>query len=349
MNPVFLSIAARLVPLAAASVLLPQAALAQCATISIGAVCAPIVSNVQGSATAIDVHWLPAGGIPPQRVSLMQGGTAAKGFVDGSSLASAAQTSSLGQYASYDLHVGVAPNTSYQGTLHVLGFWGNQSLASAAFGASTASGPTMGGAPSITASGYANGLFSLSWTASQSYAYFNVRWSSGSTVAPNANQQEVGSGSAGSFSNRPTGTGPYTFIVEGCDRTFAGLSQSQCTGWSRPVTLYATPQPPPQSTTLTWPHMTAGDCEMQGASVTFRSNGTGTFASQVRTDHTHSGDVWHATISGRNAGGQTVVGLPTFDSMRMDDDHPYYQWTVNFEFDPSRFGQIASADMHKAC
>ena len=88
---------------------------------------------------------------------------------------------------------------------------------------------------------------------------------------------------------------------------------------------------------------------MQSATIVFRSNGTGLFSSQVKTNHTHSGDVWHATIAGRNAAGQDVVSLPTFDSMRMDDDHGYYPWSQTFNFDPTRFSQIVNANMSSKC
>jgi hypothetical protein len=307
-----------------------------------------VVSAITGSANAIDVHWLPGGGVPPQKVTLMEGGTAAKSFTDGTPLAKAAQLSSLGNYASYDLHVGNLPaNKTFPQTLRVIGYWGGYSFASAVFGAATQSGQA-GNAPAFTQSSYANGKFSLAWTGGASYTYYNMRWSAGTVVAPNASQTETGSGGNGSFSYRPPAPGPYSFMVEGCNRTYS-FSESSCSKWSRTVTLYATVQPPPTAKSLNFPHMSSGDCEMQNATITFRSDGTGSFTAQVKTNHTHSGDVWHATMAARNAGNQDIVKLPTFDSMRMDDDHGYYQWNHDFEYDASQFPAINGVAMLKKC
>jgi hypothetical protein len=107
--------------------------------------------------------------------------------------------------------------------------------------------------------------------------------------------------------------------------------------------------PPPTVTSLTFPHIAKGDCELDGATIQFKSNGAGQFSARVRTNHTHSGDVWHTTITGRNHAGQTIVSLPTFDSTRMDDNHGYYPWTVYFEFDPTKWSQIESAHSENGC
>jgi hypothetical protein len=107
--------------------------------------------------------------------------------------------------------------------------------------------------------------------------------------------------------------------------------------------------PPPKITSLSFKHDAKGDCELDGATIQFKSNGSGQFSARVKTNHTTSGDVWHTTITGRNLAGQTIVSLPTFDSMRMDDNHGYYPWTVYFEFDPTQWSQIESAHSENSC
>jgi hypothetical protein len=321
--------------------LISEPALAQCAS----NMCSPQISDASHLTDGIHVHWLPGGGTPPQRVALVQAGTDQKGFRDGKTLTSASETSSLGQYTSSDLHITVPANTSFSdGTLHVIGYWGNESIASMGFGVSPYKQEGDAGIYSTQSWFDEYGRIDLTW-AGPALDHYNVRWSAGTSVESYAQQRET-KGTV--FIWRPSDLGPYTFIVQGCDRTPWGNSV-ECTKWSNPNTVYATPLPPPQITSLHFPHESKGDCELDGATIQFKSNGSGQFSARVKTNHTHTGDVWHTTIAGRNAAGQDVVSLPTFDSMRMDDDHGYYPWTVDFEFDPTKWSQIGSAYSKNGC
>jgi hypothetical protein len=136
--------------------------------------------------------------------------------LDGDTLASASETSPLGQYSSYDLHINVPANTTFApGTLHVIGFWGNERIPSAGFGAATQM-QNGGGTIGITQSWFDQyGRIDLTWSG-PAKDHYNVRWSAGTTVAANAQQIET-KGTAWFW--RPDGVGPYTFVVQGCDRT----------------------------------------------------------------------------------------------------------------------------------
>ena len=203
--------------------------------------------------------------------------------------------------------------------------------------------------PTITPRGFADHHIVIGWSGPDHYNGFNIRYALGSFSNIQVTQVHVGGGTGGTFSLLPPSPGTYVFIVEGCNQDSLGIFHSDCSKWSAQASVTAPAEPPPQTKSLSWGHMSAGDCEMQAATVTFDSNGAGTFTSQVKTDHTHSGDVWHATITAENASGQGLFGLPTFDSMRMDDNHPWYSWSVDFQYDPANFPQIVKANMSHQC
>ena len=106
---------------------------------------------------------------------------------------------------------------------------------------------------------------------------------------------------------------------------------------------------PAQPTAITWQSMSSGDCVMQNANVTFKPDGTAIFAAQVKTNHTHSGDIWHATIATKDNEGKILFTSPKMDSGRMDDNHPWYQWRAIYPFDFRLFGKIHDATMDHSC
>ena len=203
--------------------------------------------------------------------------------------------------------------------------------------------------PTITSGSFASPHVKIAWRGPDSYDAFNIRYSPGTLGALPTWQTQVAGGTGGSFTWLPPSPGTYAFIVEGCRKDSLGVFRSDCSKWSSQVQVNAPAEPPPQVNTLNWGPLSSGDCQMQNASVTFTSYGGGTFAALVKTNHTHGGDVWHATISAQNGNGQTVVGLGTFDSTRMDDDHGWYGWTVPFTYDQAQYPNISRVNMHHSC
>lgn len=85
--------------------------------------------------------------------------------------------------------------------------------------------------------------------------------------------------------------------------------------------------------------------------LTFLSNGTGTWSCTTWTDHTHSGDTWAASFSVLAANGAGLFNLGEFRGPRMDDGDPppRYGWSRGFAFNPDQFDAIASATEHYSC
>jgi hypothetical protein len=204
--------------------------------------------------------------------------------------------------------------------------------------------------PTITSAGFASHHITIAWRTASNEIFdkFNVRYSPVPLGALPTWQNEVNGGSGGTFTWLPLApaAGSYVFIVQGCKH---GVFQSDCTGWSRQVTVTVPPEPVAATHRFSWPQMSSGDCRMQNAVVTFGAYGAGTFSAQVKTLHTHSGDVWHATITGMDTSGNTLVGLPRFDSMRMDDNHDWYNWSENFTYDQGKFSSIKGVNMKHSC
>lgn len=91
-----------------------------------------------------------------------------------------------------------------------------------------------------------------------------------------------------------------------------------------------------------FPQMGRGDCHQTNAMLTVQSDGLATFSDITWTDHTHSGDVWHARFVFQTWTGTTVFVSPTLDSPRMDDGHPSprYHWSGQFRYDPGIFPSV---------
>ena len=192
--------------------------------------------------------------------------------------------------------------------------------------------------PTITGHTFGNHRVNISWSGPDQYDVFNSRYADGVLGTSQDRQIQVGSGNGGNFSLRPDSPGTWVFIVEGCR---GGVFRSDCSKWSQQVSVVAPTEAPPQTQTLSWAPDSAGDCHMQNATVTFSSYGDAQFSAQVKTDHTHTSDVWHATLWPENAAGKGLLPSKTFDSMKMSDDHGWYNWTEHWEFDASQFPQIA--------
>ena len=107
-----------------------------------------------------------------------------------------------------------------------------------------------------------------------------------------------------------------------------------------------------QSKVFNWKQpVRRGDCEQDEGTLTFHSDGTGTFTCYTLTYHTHSGDVWHASFTVRGSNGAILFTTATFNSPRMNDGNPppHYPWTANFAFQPEWFQGIASVVQNCSC
>lgn len=106
-----------------------------------------------------------------------------------------------------------------------------------------------------------------------------------------------------------------------------------------------------QTKTLTFNPVHRGDCEQDGGTLVFHSDGTGLFHCTLLTYHTHSGDVWHASFAVKGPNGAVLFTTPTFDGPRMNDGNPppKYPWTAVFSFLPEWWQGITSATQYCNC
>lgn len=95
----------------------------------------------------------------------------------------------------------------------------------------------------------------------------------------------------------------------------------------------------------------SGDCHQDNTYLVVNQNGVAGFSTTTWTDHTHSGDTWHATFLLETDGGTILVTSPTFDSPRMDDGNPppRYYWHASFSFDPNLYFSITQAAERASC
>ncbi len=106
-----------------------------------------------------------------------------------------------------------------------------------------------------------------------------------------------------------------------------------------------------QSKVFHWGSLHRGDCEQDGGTITFHSDGTGTFTCTTLTYQTHSGDYWRASFTIKGSNGAVLFGTPTFSSPRMSDGNPppKYTWAAQFSFQPDWFQGIANVSQNCSC
>jgi hypothetical protein len=100
---------------------------------------------------------------------------------------------------------------------------------------------------------------------------------------------------------------------------------------------------------ISFPHDNLGDCELDGATIAFNADGSATWSAQVKTNHTHSRDIWHASIELLDVVQNEIESVPTFDSPDLHDDHGYYTWQHTFSFPAVLFSEIKGARLHSSC
>ncbi len=95
-----------------------------------------------------------------------------------------------------------------------------------------------------------------------------------------------------------------------------------------------------------------GDCELKNATITIRSDGSGTFDSQVCTHFTHSKDVWHLHLDiGPYVNAPGTLGTFQWDGPRMSErDNPlFHAWKVDFRIDAGSFKLMHNARVTSCC
>lgn len=324
---------------------------AQCAALGNSSICAPRISGVSApNDDTIVISWLSGGGLAPQSVKLIKDGSASANWVDGTVLGTQGGNPQLGKFT-----LAVPANTTYA-TLHVVAYWNGTTIASASFAGTTVMTPPASfPAPIATGQPYSNGNVSITWTAGRSYDSYNVRWSPGAQVALNAYQWNGGGGTGGSHSVTEYAPGPYTFAVEGCVTNLLGLGSKTCSHWSNAVTVTIPPSNTPiTNKSFTFDTRQKGDCILQKGTIVFSSDGIVTWDAQVKTDHTHSGDYWHINIYPHDKNQQNVQvggqGLSwRWTSMRMDDNHGFYDWHYVTNYNPQFFPLISSVYETSSC
>jgi hypothetical protein len=83
---------------------------------------------------------------------------------------------------------------------------------------------------------------------------------------------------------------------------------------------------------------------VDGSTIAFRSDGTGTFMATTLTYHTTGKDIWHHQVTVYSINGRPLFTLPTWDSPDMSDGKPppRYPWSRGFTFDPAIFSAIGA-------
>jgi hypothetical protein len=104
-----------------------------------------------------------------------------------------------------------------------------------------------------------------------------------------------------------------------------------------------------QSKTFTWNEIRAGDCHEVSGTVLLVSDGRGKFTCTTWTDHTHSGDVWHASFTVLDRFGLTLFQFGGFDSPRMNDGGPRYPWEADFNYPAQHFDAAVSITQYSSC
>ena len=324
---------------------------AQCVPFANSSICAPKISGVNApNGTTIDISWVYQGGLAPQSVKLIKDGSASGNWVDGSILATQGGNPQSGKFT-----LTVPANTTYP-TLHVVAYWNGTTIASASFAGTTVMTPPASfPAPVAIGQPYTNGTITVTWTAGRSYDSYNVRWSPGAQVALNAYQWNGGAGADGAHSINEYASGPYTFAVQGCVTNLFGLASKGCSHWSNPVTVTVPPSSGPVTNkSFTFDTRQKGDCTLQKGTIVFSSDGIVTWDAQVKTDHTSSGDYWHINIypHGKNqqnvqVGGQGLTWRWT--SMKMEDNHGFYNWHYMTNYNPQFYSVIDSVYETSSC
>jgi len=100
------------------------------------------------------------------------------------------------------------------------------------------------------------------------------------------------------------------------------------------------------------PHLAGGnldDCERDsGGSLILNPNGWGSFSLKIKTNKTRSGDTFRQAFYILDKNKKMILALPLagqyFQSMRMDDDHGWYSWGEEFQFDPLHLNEMYYLD-----
>lgn len=106
-----------------------------------------------------------------------------------------------------------------------------------------------------------------------------------------------------------------------------------------------------QQKVFNWSQLDAGDCHQINGTLTFYSDGTGSWSCTTWTDHTHSGDTWRTSFNVQTAAGAGLFNLGEFDSPRMDDGNPppRYGWSNAFSFNSDQFDAIGLVTQNYSC
>jgi len=97
-----------------------------------------------------------------------------------------------------------------------------------------------------------------------------------------------------------------------------------------------------------------GNCHMQNAVLVLRSDGTGHFQAQTRTDFTRSKDIWHLAFALIDNAGNVLSTVQMRDSPPMDSPNAvpasfYYSYAYDFAFDHNFFNILSFVDSISSC
>ncbi len=94
------------------------------------------------------------------------------------------------------------------------------------------------------------------------------------------------------------------------------------------------------SKTFDYSGQDAGDCHLNSATLTLRSDGSGSWDARLFTHHTSNADIWHAQFYFNDSNNKASGGLPQWDSPEMrGSPSPEVVWHVDFRFDAASYNR----------
>lgn len=104
------------------------------------------------------------------------------------------------------------------------------------------------------------------------------------------------------------------------------------------------------SKSIVFGKLTVGDCvEEAGATLIFETDGRAGWSCVTFTNHTHSGDIWHATFVIKDEFNVKLFQLPTVSGPKMNDDGTKYHWERVFTYDANLFDRLSFVDYTFSC
>ncbi|KAF9934673.1 hypothetical protein FBU30_000997 [Linnemannia zychae] len=106
--------------------------------------------------------------------------------------------------------------------------------------------------------------------------------------------------------------------------------------------------PEPEHKWWTWGDLKVGDCHESGGLLQLYRDGTLKFTARTWTEHSWTGDIWHATFIFKDTNGQEVFRVGPFDSEVMMPTKPH-DFIINTRFEPFLYDRANQVTQYSRC